>query len=376
MHERKDNQEKFFNQEETMKNIKLNSAILLLVLLFVGTGNLFAQTATKAEAIKKGVASAKETKFSLPGMERIQELGPDAPPAPKGYPSLEMVKLAFFAGQIKPIEQPKSIPDEIQEYKNIEYQNVDGKSLTLNMYVPKNLKGPVPCLVFIHGGAWKKGKKEDYLFYNVHFAKLGYVTATVSYRLSGVAKFPAAIQDVNCAIRWIRAHAEEYSINPDQIGAVGGSAGGHLAMLAGFADDPELEGNGGHQDQSSKLQAIVNFYGVCDLTTDDVHGRSEPIDFFGKTIEEAPELYAQGSPLKHLTKDAPPIITFHGTIDKVVTVKQSDLLHEKLEEKGIINYYDRIEGWPHTMDLSQKVNAHCKYMIERFLEKHLPLPQQ
>ncbi len=296
---------------KTNKRTRFLLIILLSVVLNVPY-SLLTQSASAA------TPAVKEAKVVHPGTLKIQKLWPGTPPAPKGYSSLDMIKIAFFTGAVKIIEKPASIPEEIQEYKNVEYQNIDGKSLSLNLYVPKKLKKAVPCIIFIHGGAWKKGDKEDYLFYNIHFAKMGYVTATISYRLSGVAKFPAAIQDVNCAIRWIRAHANKYSINPDKIGAVGGSAGGHLAMLAGFSDDPQLEGNGGHADQSSKLQAIVNFYGPCDLTRDDVRGREEPISFFGGTIDEIPEAYALGSPIKHLTKDAPPILSFHGTIDKIV----------------------------------------------------------
>ncbi len=367
------------NHLKIMRIIDMNNpkycTYAFATLIFL-TGNfstaVYAQTAVKSATPS---AKAKANKKVHPGFLKIQELWPDTPPAPEGYPSREMIQIAFFAGQIKLIEKPKSIPDEIQEFRNVEYSKVNGKSLKLNLYVPKNLKGPVPCLVFIHGGAWKKGKKEDYLFYNLHFAKKGYVTASISYRLSGEAKFPAAVQDVNCAIRWIRANAKEYSINPEQIGAVGGSAGGHLAMLAGFSDDPVLEGKEGNLDQSSKFQAIVNFYGPSDLTSEDVRGRGEPISFFGKTIDEAPDMYALGSPIKHLTKDAPPILTFHGTIDKIVNVNQSDKLHKRLDELGVVNYYDRLEGWPHTMDISKNVNEHCRYIIEKFLEKHLSLPE-
>ena len=151
---------------------------------------------------------------------------PGAPPVPKGYSSELAIKAAFALGQLELVELPNEVPDSVLETKDVEYANIEGQSLRLNVYRPKNLSAPSPCLVFIHGGGWSKGKREDYLIYNLAFAQRGYVTATISYRLSSVAKFPAAVQDVKAAIRWLRAHAADYNIDPHAIAAIGGSAGG------------------------------------------------------------------------------------------------------------------------------------------------------
>ena len=126
---------------------------------------------------------------------------------------------------------------------------------------------PVPAVLFLHGGAWKGGYRQIYHYYCTKFAEHGFVAATASYRFTGEAPFPAAVEDVKCAVRWLRANAEKRGIDPNKIGVAGGSAGGHLAMMIGYSSDvPELEGKGGHAETSSRVQAVVDLYGPTDLT--------------------------------------------------------------------------------------------------------------
>lgn len=315
---------------------------------------------------------ADETKPDSPyGADQF----PGAPKAPEGYASELLVKAAFALGQLKTVEFPTEIPNSIQEYKDIEYANVDGHSLKLNLYVPKDIVRPTPCLVFIHGGGWSKGKREDYLIYNLAFAERGYITASVSYRLSKVAKFPAAVQDVKSAIRWLRANADKYKIDANKMAAIGGSAGGHLALMAGMSTAKELEGPGNAQ-QSSRVQAVVNFYGVTDMTTDRARNAEQVQSFLGGTYEELKHQYLLSSPMEHLTKDDPPVLTFHGSIDELVPVSQASRLHKALDEAGIENSLDILVGWPHTMDLQADINERCQYIASAFLMKHLPLPKR
>ncbi len=300
---------------------------------------------------------------------------PGAPDAPQGYKSDVAVKAALVLGQVKTIKQPESVPDNIIEYKDVEYANVDGHSLQLNLYVPKGIMKPTPCLVFIHGGGWSAGHKDNYLFYNVAYARKGYITASIGYRLSGTAKFPAAVHDVKCGVRWLRAHAEKYNIDPEKLIAIGGSAGGHLALMVGYSDDPQLEGDLGYADQSSRVQAVVNFYGVADSTTQKAKDAHQVQNFIGGTYDEKPEMYHLNSPMEHLTRDDPPTLTFHGSIDDLVPVSQATRLHEKLDDAGIDNALDVVIGWPHSMDLSVGVNDRCQYIMDEFLKKHAPLPE-
>ena len=204
-------------------------------------------------------------------------------------------------------------------------------------------------------------------------AEQGYVVATVSYRLSDVAPFPAAVQDVKCAVRWLRANAERLHVDPDRIAMAGGSAGGHLSMMAGYVtDNPELEGTGGHPEVSSRVQAVVNLYGPTDLTTDFARDNDVVVKFLGgESYADKPELYRLASPNTHVSADDPPTLILHGSIDTVVPIDQAELLVDKLKEAGVPYEYDRVEGWPHTMDLEANVNRHCLAKIEEFLDKHL-----
>jgi acetyl esterase/lipase len=211
-------------------------------------------------------------------------------------------------------------------------------------------------------------------YYCIKFAEKGYVTATVTYRLMDEAPFPAAVQDVKCAVRWLRANAAKYQVDPKRIAVSGNSAGGHLSMMIGYSIDPSLEGKGGNNTVSSRVSAVVDFYGPTDLTTDFAKKQAVVEEFMGgKTFDEAPDSYKLASPLFHLTKDDPPTLIFHGTIDSTVPVVQADMLAEKLKELGIDYVYEKYEGWPHVMDLAEAVNRRCIYQMEQFFKKHIPM---
>jgi acetyl esterase/lipase len=298
----------------------------------------------------------------------------EVPPAPPGYASEDQVKLAFFAGRIKPIDVHIEAPESIAVQKGIEYGTGGGAPLLLDLYSPKGATDARPAVLFIHGGAWKSGSREVYHYYCVKFAERGYVAATASYRLVNVAPFPAAVEDVKCAVRWLRAHAEERGVDPQRIAVAGGSAGGHLSMMVGYAPGI-LEGNGGNSEISSRVQAVVDLYGPTDLTTDFAISQGVVVSFLGgKKFADDPEPYRLASPITHVTNDDPPTLILHGSIDSVVPISQAELLAEKLKATGVECEYDRVEGWPHTMDLASEVNAHCMAKMFEFLDKHLGSP--
>ncbi len=291
--------------------------------------------------------------------------------APSGYINETFMKISYALGMIDLIELKPEIPDNIQEIKNIEYKNVDSISLQLDLYKLKDLKSPAPALIFIHGGAWRGGERSDFLPYLIDYAKKGYVTITVSYRLVKTAIFPAAVQDVNCAVQWIQNHAAAYGIDPEKLALIGGSAGGHLAMMAAYADDEPLFSKDCKEKNSSKVQAIINLYGPTDLTTPYSISTYQTKDFMGSSFEENPEYYNQASPKTFITPDDPPTLIFHGTIDSLVPVSQSDSLATWLSNAGVPNDYHRLKGWPHAMNISAKVDAYCRYYIDEFLKKYL-----
>lgn len=315
--------------------------------------------------------------WCLVGALGAAPLRAEVPPAPAGYSSETAIKAAFFAGMLKTIDVNLPVPESVKVEKGVEYGKGGDVSLKLDLYQPvadgKSDAALRPAIIFVHGGAWKGGNREIYHYYCVKLAEQGYVVATVSYRLSDVAPFPAAVQDVKCAVRWLRANAERLHVDPDRIAMAGGSAGGHLSMMAGYVtDNPELEGTGGHPEVSSRIQAVVNLYGPTDLTTDFARDNDVVVKFLGgESYADKPELYRLASPNTHVSADDPPTLILHGSIDTVVPIAQAELLVDKLKEAGVPYEYDRVEGWPHTMDLETNVNRHCLAKIEEFLDKHL-----
>ena len=296
-----------------------------------------------------------------------------APPVPPGYETHTAAQAAVATGKVPMVEQPEQIPNNITFHDNVVYATHDGIELSLDIFVPKSADEPRPLLLFIHGGGWSGGKKEDYLYYNVEMAKLGYVTASTQYRLTPDHTFPANVQDVKCAIAFLRDHAAEYKIDPKTIVTIGGSAGGHLSMMAGYAQDPALACP--DSDADTTVQAVVNIYGVVDCTTPVAIAAPQVQRYIGASYDDAKEKYEAASPLHHLDKSDPPTLTIHGTIDELVPISQADTLHARLDELGVDNHYDRIEGWPHSMDVAQPINDRCRYVIARFLEKYAPITE-
>ncbi len=295
------------------------------------------------------------------------------PPAmPAGYGSTVEAMAAVAKGDIPLLDDNPPVPDGVKELAGLEYGNIDGISLKLDLALPANEEGPFPGLIFIHGGGWASGKRQIYHLYTYHFARQGYAAATISYRLSGQAQFPAAVQDVKCAVRWMRANAAVYHIDPDRIALIGGSAGGHLALMAGYtAGDLEFEGEGGNPGVSSAVQAVVNFYGPYDLTAEIARDSKEVLEFLGASWDENPALYFQASPMHYLNAGDPPTLIFHGTIDDVVPIEQSERLAARLDELGIPCVFEAFEGWPHTMDRAQPVNDRCRWFMYHFFEAYL-----
>ncbi|MBI5094075.1 MAG: alpha/beta hydrolase [Candidatus Hydrogenedentes bacterium] len=297
-----------------------------------------------------------------------------AVPAPPGFKTDAEVQAAIFGGKVKLVDRNPPLGDSVELMSDLDCGKGGEHPLRADIYMPRNMKKPVPALIFIHGGGWKSGGKTDYGVYLVSYAKKGYVTVGISYRFSNEAPFPAALEDVKCAVRWLRANAATYHVNPDQIGVIGGSAGGYLVLMLGYTSDvTEFEGGGGNAGVSSKVQAVVDFYGPADLTTPFAQQAGVVKDFLKKPYDEAKELWAKASPITYVKPGLPPTLVLHGSIDTTVPIEQSEDLVARLKETGNIVEYDRVEGWPHTMDLAQDVNNHAQYMMDQFLAKHLPI---
>jgi acetyl esterase/lipase len=293
--------------------------------------------------------------------------------APLGYHFDALTYLAAGIGLEKLADLNPAIPGEIEEIRDVEYKNVNGKSLQVDFYRPKNAQGPLPLVVFIHGGSWKGGKRSDYLVYLVSFAQKRYMTATISYRLLRDSIYPAAVEDVADAVDWLYENGGKYNYNPDRIALVGGSAGGHLAMLAGYGwKDARRDSSitAGFTPER-KIKALIDIYGPTDLTTEYARNQRLVTAFLGHSYDTSPHLYVEASPVHYLKPGLPPTMILHGTSDSLVPISQSDTLKKRLDALGVPCEYYRVPLWPHTMDIALRVNRYSQKRMEEFFIRHL-----
>lgn len=248
-------------------------------------------------------------------------------------------------------QAPAQVPDTVIVEKGIEYANPDDQHLQLNLARPKTGDGPFPAIVCIHGGGFRAGKRESYDGLIVRLAEQGYVAITVTYRLAPKYQFPAAVHDTKAAVRWLRANAAKYKIDPSRIGTTGGSAGGHLAQFLGVtAGVKEFEGDGGNPAESSAVACVVNVYGPSDFTKS--YGKSVdaaevlPL-FLGGNLEKARKLHLKASPLYWVTPVAAPTLCIHGTLDKYVAHEQAVWLVDKMNAAGAEAELLTLEGAGH-----------------------------
>lgn len=248
-------------------------------------------------------------------------------------------------------QAPTPVPDTVIVEKGIEYANPDDQHLQLNLARPKTGDGPFPAIVCIHGGGFRAGKRESYDGLIVRLAEQGYVAITVTYRLAPKYQFPAAVHDTKAAVRWLRANAAKYKIDPSRIGTTGGSAGGHLAQFLGVtAGLKEFEGDGGNPAESSAVACVVNVYGPSDFTKS--YGKSVdaaevlPL-FLGGNLEKARKLHLKASPLYWVTPVAAPTLCIHGTLDKYVAHEQAVWLVDKMNAAGAEAELLTLEGAGH-----------------------------
>lgn len=248
-------------------------------------------------------------------------------------------------------EAAPPVPDSVIWEEGIEYTNPDEQHLKLNLARPKSGDGPFPAVICIHGGGFRAGTREGYDGLCVKLAEKGFVAATITYRLAPKYQFPAAVHDTKAAVRWMRANATKYHVNPDKIGVTGGSAGGHLAQFLGVtAHVPQFEGTGGNPDQSSSVTCVVNVYGPSDFTKS--YGKSVDAHevlplWLGGNLETKRDLHIQASPLYWVTPDAAPTLCIHGTEDKYVAHEQAVWIVDKMKAATVKAELLTLEGAGH-----------------------------
>ena len=244
----------------------------------------------------------------------------------------------------------------------ISFTNVPGwfnatrQDLKMDIIMPKAWEGhaPCPCVVWICGGAYMMMNRSVWIPDLMHIARAGYVVASIEYRTSNHAQFPAQLMDAIAAVRYLRAHAKEYCIDPNCIYAMGESAGGTMACLLGVTGGrPEFE-QGDHLDQSSSVSGVVDFYGITDVSREavrlDTGVPSWTMDaFLGENFSQ--EEAAAGSAIHYVSEQTPPCLIFHGTSDKLVPIAQSTRFYEVLQAKGVYAELYLVEGAAHGDDL-------------------------
>jgi acetyl esterase/lipase len=253
--------------------------------------------------------------------------------------------LGVVAAGTRGADEPK-----VKEERDIVYTRAGGAELKLDLAVPAQGDGPFPAVIVIHGGAWRAGNKADVGQVLREFAARGYVAASPQYRFCPREVFPAQVHDVKAAVRWVKAHAKERKIDPERIGAMGFSAGGHLALMLGVTGPADgLEGEVAAGAPDTRIRAVVNYFGPTDLAAVDIPEASKPLvrDFLGATATDRPDLAAKASPRTYISHDDGPILTFQGTKDPLVPHTQAIELADAMTAAGVPGRVELMVGAGH-----------------------------
>lgn len=271
---------------------------------------------------------------------------------------LSLLTLAFFAclnvsataQQVRP-----PLPPGAQAHRDLAYVTSGHERHRLDLFLPAQSGTPLPLIIWVHGGGWQNGSKENCPLLRGGYLEKGYAVASINYRLSQHAVFPAQIEDCRAAIRWLRAHAKEYGLDPSRFGAWGSSAGGHLVALLGTSGDVTDFDVGAHFDQSSRVQAVCDYYGPTDFIalakSRDANRPATSLSpeslLIGGFVLDHPEKVSRANPITYLTPDDPPFLIIHGDADFVVPHTQSILLFEAMKKTGLDVRFHTILGAAH-----------------------------
>ena len=275
--------------------------------------------------------------------------------------------------------QRPSSPEGVRIERDLAYGPHKERN-TLDLYLPTEGEAPRPLVIWIHGGAWRGGSKDGGPRPAMQLLRRGYAVASINYRLSQHAHFPAQIEDCKAAVRFLRASASTYGLDADHFGVWGGSAGGHLVALLGTSGDvKELEGDGSNPGVSSRVQAVCDIFGPANLLT--IAAQSGPHSTIQHDASDSPESLLLGgpvldrkdaarraSPVTYITKDDPPFLIVHGDKDTTVPVGQSRELHAALQKAGVDSTLMIIPGAGHSPEI---LTPEVIRAVVMFFDKHL-----
>ncbi len=249
---------------------------------------------------------------------------------------------------------PFVLPAGVAAERDLVYTSTESGDEKLDLYRPASGMKPFPGVVFIHGGAWSAGSKADFQRQASYLATQGYVCISIDYRLSQQAPYPAALYDAKAAVRWMRANAAKYGIDPNRIAAAGGSSGGQLAALLGTTTSVKtLEGNGGNPAFSSRVEAVVAFNPLTDFvsalekTQNPAAVKNAVVAYLGGPLEKVPEIYVEASPIAHVSATSAPFLFLHGTADTTLPFTQSVEMRDALQAVGVRAELYSAEGGNH-----------------------------
>ena len=253
---------------------------------------------------------------------------------------------------------------------NVTYHKANNRENKVDLYLPRGVDGPVPVLMYIHGGGWRGGSKESSVLRLLPWLEKGWAVVNVQYRLAEISLAPAAVEDCLCALRWVIRNAEEYDIDPDRIVVTGNSAGGHLALTTGMVPasaglDRECPGN-----EDLSVAAIINWYGITDVG-DLLHGpnmKTYAVTWMG-SMPNRFEIAERVSPLTYVRDGLPPILTIHGDADPTVPYQHGIRLQEELTKAGVSNELHTVPGGGHG-GFNREETVAIFETIDRFLTKH------
>ncbi len=278
---------------------------------------------------------------------------------------------------VRPLQRlVDGVPDHVKAQRDIEYARIGDTSLLLDLFLPQTEGPPRPVVVWVHGGGWRAGSKDRCPA--IPLSGQGYVVASINYRLTDVATFPAQIEDCKAAIRWLRAHAEKYNLDAGRIGVWGGSAGGHLVALLGTSGDVKaLEGKGGNNGSSSRVQAVCDWYGPTDLIKLDRDARealqrsgngNAVTRLIGGPVDQNEKKARQANPITYVSKDDPPFLIMHGDKDPLVPLDQSEMLNDALKKAHVDVTLFVVQGGGHGAGFQE---PHILKMVRDFFDKQL-----
>lgn len=285
----------------------------------------------------------------------------------------------------KPVLPPA--PEGVVIHQDVQYLAPD-RTEKLDLYLPANRPKDVrsPAIVFIHGGGWVGGDKAEGRAFNhcTTFARSGYVCVSVNYTLERGKCWPTNVRDCKNAVRWLRVNADKYQVDAEHIGVIGGSAGGHLALMVAYTSRvPFLEPASPYPGISDRVSCVVDLYGITNLLTrqrTDEHGNPTGTTFTSqalmtKTRDEDPAAWKLSSPVYHVRKDSPPTLILHGLADATVDYEQAKELDRKLEGFGVERELILLENVGHTFDLQtwakKPLPIDLRPVVTAFFDRHL-----